>query len=84
MSNGGYQRPIKKIPTEFTWTITELIKWRDSTKNKRKAMAIQRVIDRKIMWAEKHGLKQPLYMYLYCAGYGRDLYGKNWGRKWGR
>ena len=84
MSNGGYQRPIKKIPDEFAQAIIELIQWRDNTKLRRKAMAIQRVIDRKLMWAEEHGLKQPLYMHLYGAGYAHDLYGKNWGRKWGR
>lgn len=82
MSNGGYQRPIKKIPSEFAQAIIELIQWRDNTKLRRKAMAIQRVIDRKIMWADEHDLKQPLYM--YCAGNRYDLYGKNWGRKWGR
>lgn len=71
---------MKKIPNEFAQAIVELIQWRDNTKFRRKAMAIQRVINRKVMWAEKHDLKQPLYMYLYCAGYGRDLYGKNWGR----
>ena len=78
MSNGGYQRPYTEVSTEFTWLITELIKWRDSTKNRRKAMAIQRVIDRKIMWAQEHDMKLSLYM--YCAGNGCDLYGKEWGR----
>ena len=72
---------MKKIPNEFAQAIIELIEWRDSTKFRRKAMAIQRVINRKVMWAHEHNLKQPLYMYLYCAGYGRDLYGKNWRRK---
>lgn len=28
MSNGGYQRPIKKIPDEFAQAIIELIQWR--------------------------------------------------------
>ena len=78
MSNGGYQRPYTKIPTEFTWLVAELIKWRDNTKDRRKAMAIQRVIDRKIMWAHEHDMKLSLYM--YCAGNGYDLYGKKWGR----
>lgn len=82
MSNGGYQRPIKKIPNEFAQVITELIQWRDNTKLRKKAMATQRVIDRKIMWADEHDLKQSLYM--YCVGNRYDLYGKNWGRKWGR
>ena len=41
-------------------------------------MAIQRVINRKIAWAEKHDMKLSLYM--YCAGNGYDLYGKKWGR----
>lgn len=82
MSNGGYQRPIKKIPDEFSWAVVQLIKWRDSVKDRRKAMAIQRVIDRKVMWADEHDLKQPLYM--YCVGNRYDLYGKNWGRKWGQ
>lgn len=82
MSNGGYQRPYTKVPTEFTWVVTELIKWRDNTNNKRKAMAIQRVIDRKVMWAEKHDLRQLLYM--FYVGNRYDLHGKNWGRKWGR
>ena len=63
MSNGGYQRPIKKIPSEFAQAIIELIQWRDSTKFRRKAMAIQRVIDRKVMWAEEHDLRQSLYTY---------------------
>ena len=45
-------------------------------------MAIQRVIDRKVMWAHEHDMKLSLYM--YCAGNRYDLYGKNWGRKWGR
>lgn len=78
MSNGGYQRPIKKIPSEFEWAVTELIKWRDSTKSRRKAMAIQRVIDRKVMWAHEHDMKLSLYM--YCVGNGYDLYGKEWNR----
>lgn len=82
MSNGGYQRPIKKIPNEFTQAIIELIQWRDDTELRRKAMAIQRVIDRKVMWAHEHDMKLSLYM--YCVGMGYDLYGKNWGRKWGR
>lgn len=76
------QRPIKKIPSEFAQAIIELIQWRDNTKLRRKAMAIQRVIDRKVMWADEHDLEQPLYM--YCVGNRYDLYGKNWGRKWGR
>lgn len=73
---------MKKIPDRLAQTIIELIQWRDNTKYRRKAMAIQRVIDRKIAWAKEHDLKQPLYM--YCVGNGYDLYGKNWGRKWGR
>ena len=60
---------------EFAQSIIELIQWRDNTKLRKKAMAIQRVIDRKIMWAHEHGLKQSLYM--YCVGNGYDLYGKN-------
>ena len=75
---------MKKIPDGLEQAIIELIEWRDSTKFRRKAMAIQRVINRKLTWAEEHGLKQPLYMHLYGAGYARDLYGRNWGRKWGR
>lgn len=75
---------MKKIPDGLEQAIIELIDWRDSTKFRRKAMAIQRVINRKLMWAEEHGLKQPLYMHLYGAGCARDLYGRNWGRKWGR
>ena len=82
MSNGGYQRPIKKIPSEFAQAIIELIQWRDNTKDRRKAMAIQRVIDHKVMWAHEYDMKLSLYM--YCVGNGYDLYGKNWGRKWGR
>lgn len=78
MSNGGSQRPIKKIPTEFGWAVIELIKWRDNTKDRRKARAIQRVINRKVMWAHEHDMKLSLYM--YCAGNGYDLYGKKWGR----
>lgn len=27
MSNGGYQRPIKKIPSEFAQAIVKLIKY---------------------------------------------------------
>lgn len=73
---------MKKIPNEFAQAIIELIEWRDSTKFRRKAMAIQRVINRKVMWAHEHNLKQPLYM--FCVGNRYDLYGKNWGRKWGR
>ena len=46
MSNGGYQRPIMKVPGEFSWAVVQLIKWRDSVEDRRKAMAIQRVIDR--------------------------------------
>lgn len=68
-----HQRFFKKIPSEFTHTVIELIKWRDDTKDKKKARAIQRVIDRKIMWAHEHGIKLSLYM--YCAGHGYDLYG---------
>lgn len=82
MSNGGYQRPIKKMPSEFEQVIVELIQWRDDTKLRRKAMAIQRVIDRKVMWAHEHDMKLSLYM--YCAENRYDLHGKNWGRKWGR
>lgn len=78
MSNGGYQRPYTKVPAEFAQAIIELIQWRDSTKLRRKAMAIQRVVDRKITWAKKHDMGQSLYM--YCVGNGYDLYGKNWGR----
>ena len=78
MSNGGYQRPIKKIPNEFAQAITELIQWRDNTKLRKKAMAIQRVIDRKMQWVKEHHMGQSLYM--YCVGCGYDLYGKNWGR----
>ena len=78
MSNGGYQRPIKKIPSELEWAITALIKWRDNTKERRKARAIQRVIDRKVMWAREHDMKLSLYM--YCVGNGYDLYGKEWNR----
>lgn len=78
MSNGGYQRPIKKIPSEFAQAIVGLIKWRDNTRFRRKAMAIQRVIDRKVMWAHEHDMKLSLYM--YCAGNGYDLYGRKWGR----
>lgn len=32
---------MKKIPNEFAQAIIELIEWRDSTKFRRKAMAIQ-------------------------------------------
>lgn len=82
MSNGGYQRPIKKIPSEFAQAIIELIQWRGNTKSRRKAMAIQRVIDRKAMWAHEHDMKlsMKLSLYAYCVGMGYDLYGKGWGR----
>ena len=76
MNDGGYQRHFKKIPDELIHPIIELIKWRDGTKDKRKARAIQRVIDRKIMWAHEHNMKLSLYM--YCVGNGYDLYGKEW------
>ena len=39
------------------WPIIELIKWRDDTKDRRKARAIQRVIDRKVIWAHEHNMK---------------------------
>lgn len=78
MSNGGYQRPIKKIPDEFAQAIIELIQWRNNTKLRRKAMAIQRVIDRKVMWVHEHGMK--LSLYAYCVENRYDLYGKKWGR----
>ena len=78
MSNGGYQRPIKKIPDEFAQAIIELIQWRDNTKLRKKAMAIQRVIDRKMQWAKEHHMGQSLHM--YCVGCGYDLYGRKWGR----
>lgn len=67
-----------KVPAEFALAITALIKWRDSTKYRRKAMAIQRAIDRKIRWADEHSMKMSLY--IYCAGHGYDLYGKSWGK----
>lgn len=73
---------MEKIPDKLVRTIIELIKWRDSTKYRRKAMAIQRVINRKLLWAEKHDLRQSLYM--FCVGNRYDLYGKNWGKNWGR
>ena len=69
---------MKKIPSKFMWSIIELIKWRDDTKDRRKATAIQRVIDRKAMWAHEHNMKLSLYM--YCAGNGYDLYGRKWGK----
>lgn len=78
MSNGGYQRPIMKVPGDFSWAVVQLIKWRDSVKDRRKAMAIQRVIDRKMQWAKEHHMNQSLHM--YCVGCGYDLYGKKWGR----
>nr|DAM11946.1 MAG TPA: hypothetical protein [Caudoviricetes sp.] len=71
---------MEKIPDKLVRTIIELIKWRDSTKYRRKAMAIQRVINRKLLWAKEHGMKRSLYMHLYGEGYARDLYGRNWGR----
>lgn len=79
MSNGGYQRPIVKVPGDFAWAVVQLIKWRDEVKDRRRAMAIQRVIDKKIQWAREHDMNQSLYM--YCVGTGHDLYGKNWGRE---
>lgn len=69
---------MKKIPNKLMWPIIELIKWRDDTKDRRKAMAIQRVIDRKIMWTHEHNMKLSLYM--YCVGNGYDLYGRKWGK----
>lgn len=78
MSNGGSRMPMKKIPSKFMWPIIELIKWRDDTKDRRKARAIQRVIDRKAMWTHEHNMKLSLYM--YCAGNGYDLYGRKWGK----
>ena len=78
MNDDGYQRYFKKIPDELIRLIVELIEWRDDTKDKRKARAIQRVIDRKIMWAHEHNMKLSLYM--YCAGNGYDLYGRKWGK----
>ena len=78
MSNGGSRMPMKKIPSKFIWPIVELIKWRDDTKDRRKATAIQRVIDRKVMWAHEHNMKLSLYM--YCVGNGYDLYGMKWGK----
>lgn len=78
MSNGGYQSPIKKPPQSFEIAIVKLIKWRDSVKERRKAMAIQRVINKRINYAEEHGMMQGLYM--FCVGCGFDLYGKKWGR----
>jgi hypothetical protein len=77
MSCGGYQRPIIKVPDDFSWAVVQLIKWRDSVKDRRKAAAIQRVIDKKIQWARDHHMNQSLYM--FCVGNGYDLYGKNWG-----
>ena len=76
MNNGGYQRYFKKIPDKLIRPIVELIEWRDDTKDKRKARALQRVIDRQIMWAHEHDMKLSLYM--YCVGHGYDLYGKEW------
>lgn len=69
---------MNNVSSKFAWAVIELIKWRDSVKDKRKAMAIQRVIDRKVMWAHEHGMKSSLYM--YCIGNGYDLYGREWGR----
>lgn len=69
---------MKKIPDGLEQAIIEMIEWRDSTKFRRKAMAIQRVINRKLMWAHEHDMKLSLYM--YCVGNGYDLYGKKWGR----
>ena len=82
MSCGGYERPIIKVPGDFSWAVVQLTKWRDSVKDRRKAAAIQRVIDKKIQWARDRHMNQSLYM--FCVGNGYDLYGKNWGRKWGR
>ena len=71
-------RLYTKVPTEFVLAVTALIKWRDNTKYRRKAMAIQRAIDRKIRWADEYNMKMSLYM--YSAGHGYDLYGKGWGK----
>lgn len=79
MSCGGYERPIIKVPSDFSWAVVQLIKWRDSVKDRRKATAIQRVIDKKVQWARDHHMNQSLYM--FCVGNGYDLYGKNWGKE---
>ena len=48
-----HQRSFKKIPDKFIYPVIELIKWRDDTNNRRKARAIQRVIDHRVMWGAR-------------------------------
>ena len=62
---------MKKIPDGLEQAIIEMIEWRDSTKFRRKAMAIQRVIDRKVMWVQKHDMK--LSLYAYCVENRYDI-----------